>query len=590
MRIFFLFIICITGKLLSAQESRYSPDLSHSKPGDKYYRELPNPQKTDLKEWPGLSAEINVSFADDNTRYPKEKVPSVSLQQNWKATAWKGEKVHTQILIWTKKDIPSVTFNLHDLVSGKGQRISAKNIKASFVRYVMSDEFTDGCSHGPQTKYDSSLVEDPIDIIDHIPVEANTVRPVWLSISVPGNIPAGKYSGTITIDAVQKFDLYISLTVLDHILPPPSGWKYDFDIWQYPAPVARIHNVPLWSDEHFKLMRGYFTYLASAGQKVITANIIEQPWGLDHVHFDDPTLIKWVKKKNGKWEYDFTLFDKYISFVMSCGITQRINCYSMITWDLSFIYFDEGSGKNKTIKLKPGSDEYRQFWLPMLKKFTTYLKQRGWFSKTAIAMDERPVESMQAIIALLKEVDPAWKVALAGDSYHPEIAGDIFDYCLASYLDFDPAVLKKRKTQGKPTTYYTACPEEYPNGHTFSPPAENVWIAWHAAQKGLTGYLWWAFNTWVSNPLLDARWRRYPAGDLFQFYPGPRTSIRFEKLIEGIQDFEKVRILKEKFLKEKNIANLKKLDDVIGIFQLDKLKTIPAAEMVNQAKTVLNSF
>ncbi len=583
MKIFVCLFFCLIGKL-------FAQDLSHSKPGDKFYLELPNPAKTDVTEWQKISKDINVSYANDNVRYPKEKVPAIAHMQIWNAKAWKGEKVHTQILVWSKKDIPSVSFNLSDLVTEKGNRISAKSIKAAFVRYVMSDEFTGGCSHGPQTKYDSSLVEDPIDIIDKIPVEANTVRPIWLSIQVPGNIAAGKYTGTITINAGKKFDLKISLTVLDHILPPAAHWKYDFDIWQYPAPVARIHNVPLWSDEHFKLMRGYFTYLASAGQKVITANIIEQPWGLDHVHFDDPTLIKWIKKKDGKWFYDFTMFDKYISFIMSCGIIQRINCYSMITWDLSFIYYDEAAGKNNTIKLMPGSKEYKDFWLPMLKKFTSHLKAKGWFNKTAIAMDERPVESMQAIIALLKEVDPGWKVALAGDSYHPEIADDIYDYCLASYLDFDAAVLKKRKAEGKPTTYYTACPEEYPNGHTFSPPAENVWIAWHAAQKGLTGYLWWAFNTWVPDPLLDARWRRYPAGDLFQFYPGPRTSIRFEKLIEGIQDFEKVRILREQFVKQKNTANIKKLDDIVSIFQLDKLKTIPAADMVNQAKTILNSF
>ena len=584
MKIFILLTGCLFSNLLFAQ------DMSHSKPGDRYYKELPNPKQANFPEWNNLANDINVSYASDNIRYPKEKVPGISIQSNWNAIAWRGEKVHTQILVWAKKEIASLSFNLSDLVSGKGQRISANSITAAFVRYAMSDEFTDGCSHGPQTKYDSTLVEDPIDIIDEIPVESNTVRPIWLSIQVPGNIPSGKYSGTITINAGKKFTLKISVNVLNHVLPPAAQWKYDFDIWQYPAPIARIHNVPLWSAEHFKLMRSYFTYLAGAGQKVITANIIEQPWGLDHVHFDDPTLIKWIKKADGKWVYDFSMFDKYISFVMSCGITQRINCYSMITWDLSFIYYDAASGKNATIKLTPGSKEYKDFWLPMLKQFTNHLKQKGWFNKTAIAMDERPVESMQAIIALLKEIDPAWKVALAGDSYHPEIADDIYDYCLASYLDFDPAVLKRRKAQGKPTTYYTACPEEYPNGHTFSPPAENVWIAWHAAQKGLTGYLWWAFNTWVADPLLDTRWHRYPAGDLFQFYPGPRTSIRFEKLIEGIQDFEKVRILKEKFTREKNTVNIKKLDDLVSIFQLEKLKTIPAADMVNQAKAILNNF
>ncbi len=140
---------------------------------------------------------------------------------------------------------------------------------------------------------------------------------------------------------------------------------------------------------------------------------------------------------------------------------------------------------------------------------------------------------------------------------------DIYDHSLASYLKFDADLMIKRKMLGMPTTFYTACPEKYPNGYTSSPPAENAWLGWYAAAKGYTGYLFWAYNTWVANPLLDSRWRRYPAGELFQFYPGPRTSIRFEKLIEGIQDFEKIRILKENFKKEGKEEKIKELDKML---------------------------
>jgi len=262
----------------------------------------------------------------------------------------------------------------------------------------------------------------------------------------------------------------------------------------------------------------------------------------------------------------------------------------MITWDLSFIYYDEATGENKSIKLEPVSSEYNEYWSGMIEEFTKYLKKRGWFHKTAIAVDERPVESMQAIIALLKRADPEWKIALAGDSYHPEIEQDIYDYCLASYLRFEDEVMIRRKAEGKPTTYYTACPEHYPNGYTFSPPAENAWLGWYASAKGYTGYLFWAYNTWVANPLLDSRWKRYPAGSLFQFYPGPRTSIRFEKLIEGIQAFEKIRILREEFEKEGSSEKIKDLDELLATFELVNLESIPAAATVENAKEVLNKY
>ena len=85
---------------------------------------------------------------------------------------------------------------------------------------------------------------------------------------------------------------------------------------------------------------------------------------------------------------------------------------------------------------------------------------------TAIAMDERSMESMKAVIALLKKIDPEWKTALAGD-FHPEIEKDIYDYCLIIRHKFDENVLKERKASGKPSTYYTACGEEYQNGFTY---------------------------------------------------------------------------------------------------------------------------
>ena len=74
-------------------------------------------------------------------------------------------------------------------------------------------------------------------------------------------------------------------------------------------------------------MRPYYEMLAGAGQKSITAFIIDQPWGPDHVYYRDPSLIEWTRKKDGTWAYDYSEFDKYIEFVMSCVISNRINCY-----------------------------------------------------------------------------------------------------------------------------------------------------------------------------------------------------------------------------------------------------------------------
>jgi hypothetical protein len=579
----FVFLICLSSHPVFGQ------DMSFSKDGKNYYSEMANPARTDYREWDKAENTVNVSFGSDNLRYAKEKVPVAELTKSWNATAWKGEKIHTQILVWTKKDISSLGTKINGLKNEKDQIIDAKNIKASFVRYVMTDEFGKGCGTRKTTDYDSSLVEDPFDIIDHIPVLANTVQPIWLSIRVPVDAAAGKYTGMVTVIADKEYTLGISLNILNHRLPPPAEWKFDLDLWQSAYSISAVHDVPLWSAEHFRIMKPYFTMLADAGQKIITVNIINQPWGVGHIFYKDPTLISRIKKKDGTWSFDYSVFDKYVTFMMECGINQRINCYSMVTWDLKFLYFDEASGKEASIKAEPGSKEYNDYWTTMLSDFTKHLKLKGWFNKTAIAMDERSMESMKAVIALLKRIDPKWKTALAGD-YHPEIEKDIYDYCIIIRHKFPENVLNERKASGKPTTYYTACGEEYPNSFSYSPPAENTWIGWYASAGGFTGYLRWAYNNWTENTLQDTRFRTWPAGDCYQIYPGPRSSIRFEKLIEGIQDFEKIRILQEQLRKEGNLNGLKELSDVLATFQVEKLKDTPAAEMLLKAKTILNKF
>ena len=336
-------------------------------------------------------------------------------------------------------------------------------------------------------------------------------------------------------------------------------------------------------------MKPYFTMLAGAGQKTITANIIRYPWGKTHIYYEDPSLITWIKRKDGSWSFDYTIFDRYISFMMDCGIDKHINCYTMVTWDLSFIYFDEATGKESSLQAKPGSPEYTEYWSTMLKDFTRHLKEKGWFEMTAIAMDERPMESMKAVIDLLKQIDPAWKLALAG-GYHPEIEKDIYDYCIYIEHKFTKEELERRKEQGMPSTFYTACGDEHPNGHSYSPPAENAWICWYAAAEGFSGYLRWAYNNWAKAPLIDTRFRTWPGGENYQIYPGPRTSIRFEKFIEGIQDYEKIRILREKFLQEGKTENLRQLDEILSVFEVEKLKSIPAADMLVRAKESLNRF
>jgi hypothetical protein len=105
------------------------------------------------------------------------------------------------------------------------------------------------------------------------------------------------------------------------------------------------------------------------------------------------------------------------------------------------------------------------------------------------------------------------------------------------------------------------------------------------------GYLRWALNSWVKDPLLDTRFITWAAGDCYLLYPGGRTSARFERLIEGIQAYEKIRILRNATDKRGRSKNYgKQLDKILEAFDPLTLTPASATDVVKKAKQELNRF
>ncbi|WP_202182941.1 DUF4091 domain-containing protein [Chitinophaga solisilvae] len=555
------------------------------------YQELPDPRPVNKASWdPVKDSRLHAAFGSVDIRYEKRNAPDYNaLAQTWRTKAWKGERVHTQVVIWTTRPLTAVNIINGPLKGAGNASIPASAVTTGFVRYVMTDELNkdgSGCGYRKPENFDSSLVADGIDIINKRDIAANTTQPVWLSIQVPQGTPAGLYKGAVIVKTGKETtSLPYEIEVVNHTLPAAKDWKFHLDLWQSPDAVARMYNVKPWSAAHFAAMKPYMKMLADAGQKCITTTIIYDPWNsqTEDVY---GSMVKWTKKKDGSWAYDYSIFDKWVQFMTDLGISKEINCYSMIPWNLKFYYYDEASGKDTLLIAKPGSPEYTAHWQPMLVDFVKHLKAKGWFNKTTIAMDERPMADMQEALTLIRKADKDFKVSLAG-SYHAPIEPELYDFCVASKEPFPDEVLKARVAKGLPTTFYTCCTEGFPNTFTFSPSAEAAYMGWHAAAKGYTGYLRWAYNCWVKRPLQDSRFRAWAAGDTYFVYPGPRSSIRFERLVEGIQDYEKMRILSA----ENTAGTAAKLETLLQPFKdINALKTIPAADLLKDARAVLNTL
>jgi hypothetical protein len=148
-----------------------------------------------------------------------------------------------------------------------------------------------------------------------------------------------------------------------------------------------------------------------------------------------------------------------------------------------------------------------------------------------------------AAIKVIKQHSKDWKITYAGN-WHKELDTLLNDYCFLHGNEASKEEVNARTARGQTTTYYVCCNPPVPNNFVFSPPVEGRWQSWYAAAHGYNGFLRWAYDAWPADPMRDARYGSWASGDCFLVYPGGNSCIRFEKLREGIVDYEKIKIIK----------------------------------------------
>lgn len=442
--------------------------------------------------------------------------------------AWRGERVNAQVVVYGGTSHRALRFDPVALAQGS----RSVPVSARFVRQTLAN----GKPQGDILDRDTGL---------DLPAGAN--RAVWLEIDVPSGTPPGRYTGTFTVRSDSSWvDFPISLEVLPATLPPPAEWSIHLDLWQHPDAVARWHDVEPWSDAHLALMKPLMRRLAAAGQKTITTTLIHEPWG-GQTYDRFRSMVTWRKRANGSWHYDFTVFDRWVTFASEeCGLGHaRIHGYSMIPWSLEFRYFDEKSNSWEDVRLQPGTKEYDEFWGGFLRDFKSHLSRKGWLERARIAVDERPDHLVRGALDTIRKHAPELLVASAIDR-PSDLNREMDDISTAiEHSDrFSRELLNERRAAGRKTTIYICTNPAVPNTFTFSPPAESEWLPLFAAANGFDGMLRWAYQSWVENPLDSTDFTSWPSGDCFLVYPGDRSSVRFERLRDGIESFEKIRLLR----------------------------------------------
>lgn len=565
-------------------------------PASHYQREYTFDTTVNAAAWSSQTKGMHVSFASADQHYFRREGPDLKQENSsLSITGWKGERLNTIILVWSPDSINQVRFLPGDLKNEKGQVINKKNIRLELIRYVLSNYpyATKDATCGESPFKNLYLMPDRFESFERFDVPGQTVRPVWVSLDVPAGTAAGNYTGAIEVKSSDNsVTLDLKVKVQNQTLPAPHEWKHRLDLWQNPWAVAWYNHVEPWSEEHKLLLKKHLKLYADAGGKYITTYAVHSPWS-DNSYMIEGGMIDWIKQKSGTWKFDYKIFDEYIELAMSVGIDKAITIYTPLPGGYRFRYRDEKTGNYVYESWPPESASFKTNWKIFLTDLKLHLEKKGWFNKTYIGINESEMNQTLTAVNVIRAHSKQWKITYAGD-WHPELDSLLDDYCFLYSKESDVAKVKERRTKGFTTTYYVCCNPPVPNNFVFSPPVEGRWLGWYTAAHSYDGFLRWAYEAWPADPLRDARHTVWPAGDCFLIYPGANSSIRFEKMREGIVDYEKIRIVREKAAvsTDKTVKSLlQQLDDHLKIFLAEKdFDTPKIIEDINKGKKFLEEI
>lgn len=521
----------------------------------------------------------------------------------------RGEYASVQIVAKGLCDVTDMRVSVKDIQSEDGNTLQGAT--AGWVGYVYV-----GRSYDPPSnvilRSASDYFPDPILPDSAFSIDNGEVQPLWVTVPIDPSAQPGVYKGTVEITG--------------QVNGRKQNWEKDFYIRVYPVTLGKSPlYITNWS-AHFNPVTLSFlnNYEPVEIYSPLYWDLIEMHAKImaehrQNVHRIYPIWHTQYTLQNGKYTFDFSRFDKEAEMFDKVGALELIEgghlAWRSGNWDSPFyvevpVPDDEDSRKLiagvnplkvenglRFVKLPvedPRTQNFLNQFLPALKE---HLEKKGWLDRYTQHIADEPTAGNAASygeiskyirkympgVRLLDAVLTSKELAGTIDIWVPEL--DVL------HKDFD--FYQQLQKDGKEIWFYTCVGPRgnYANRFIEQPLIQTRYLHWINYKYNVTGYLHWGLNYWIRNQL-DADASRdggkLPAGDNCIIYPGYRklyTSIRFETMREGIDDYQLLQMLerknpaKAKELVNTIIQNFNQYDGSIRYFRqirkrlLDELST-----------------
>jgi hypothetical protein len=160
---------------------------------------------------------------------------------------------------------------------------------------------------------------------------------------------------------------------------------------QSPDTLAAFYKVPMWSEEHWKLIEKSFELMGGIGNRMIHVPLLAKTQ-----LGNEEGMVWWVKKDGpsagsgqAAYEYDFTVFDRYLELAKKhCGnlefavfhvwVTAGWGASRKVDQELYVTSLDKASGKREPLRVPTyATEESKAFWKPVLAALKERLAKAG---------------------------------------------------------------------------------------------------------------------------------------------------------------------------------------------------------------------
>ena len=269
-----------------------------------------------------------------------------------------------RVVVGSREAIRDLRARASDLESAGG-RIGASRVQVRFARL-------DGRSYQHPDWFDGLEDRPPAEVPVH--KTGGAVQPVWITVHVARDVPAGEYRGRLTLSArgAVPVTVPVHVSVADWALPDPRDFRTYVGVYQSPATLALQYNVPEWSERHWKLMARSFELLGRLGNKIVVIPLSNRTqFG------NDEGMVTWLRKPDGSFEYDLSVLGRYLGLVREhLGAVDfvAIQVWHSRGWQTlaadqqnTVTVIDRRSGRRERMQVpRFGTEQSKRFWKPVL--------------------------------------------------------------------------------------------------------------------------------------------------------------------------------------------------------------------------------